>query len=381
MDSQLDNLVNSRDKQLGEDMDVTAPSDLFASNDLADLNQLDQSDMDHQQLDEDNGNGFLEDSADDGIETDDDNINEDDATELEGTDSLNLLGNDLDDVTVDYTSGENIGKTEHSITTESDGVDDEETGQQDMEDNDTEQDDDEEDDTVEKTWDMAGDDADDDQANSSVDALLDAGDEDVYGDGDSKVADGSTETQIGNDGVVGDNTGFKEEDDQKTWNNDESNDTEAELEDQEETMEQGTVEESDNDRLGSTLKQALDALKEDQELVPTSPTVVDNTITENLSPLPDYSIPNDNDSLSLPPQQQEQQKTSTIGQDTTEDLATVDTSLLLLVALLMLVCLRLPYVKVREKGQTLHGNNYWHFSLFVSNLTLAILCQTIQNSR
>jgi hypothetical protein len=107
------------------------------------------------------------------------------------------------------------------------------------------------------------------------------------------------------------------------------------------------------------LEQALDALEEDQEPVPTSPTMADNTIAGDLSSLPDYSKFDDNGPPSLPFQQQDQQKTTTpdttIGQDTAEDLATVDTSLLLLVALLMLVCLRLPYVKVREKGKMLHG--------------------------
>ncbi|KAI8338459.1 hypothetical protein BC941DRAFT_451645 [Chlamydoabsidia padenii] len=393
MDSQSGNSFNNNDsQQLG---DVAAPGDLFSANDQNDIkteDQQQQSNKDTDETTEDDTNplgeeddsafldnttdadldtGADDDQLDNGPETDEDEIDdtgaeldEDEATEADVEDSLNPLGEDLDDSIADFsTSGQEIGKAQQDF----DGGDNEDDGQQeDLQDEDNEGDkNDDKDDTVEQTWDMDGDDVDDDQANSSVDAALDAGDEeeiDNKSNIDTMVDDESVGTQ--NDNVISENDEYndKSQDGELTWNNDDDDnyiDTEAENEEQEETMEQGTVEENDNDRLGSTLEQALDALEDDQGQVSTSPNTAgtDKELTGNLSSLPSITdekndLPYDsNEKYELPPQQQQQQQehgtvsSSTIGQSTAEDLATVDTSFLLLLAVLILICFRLPYVK------------------------------------
>ncbi|CAO3589639.1 unnamed protein product [Absidia cylindrospora] len=323
------------------------------------------------------------DGTDESFDTDDGAsvaLDEDDNSGL-GSDShkVNVLGEDMEDSIFDSPARINLetDETQEGSVTADDELQELQQEQQQEE---------EEDETVEKTWDMAGDDVDDDQENSSVDALLDAGEDSLDDDNtnidnvindDTFVVDELAETKVdesttgkegggqhtwNNDNIelTGSSDSTLEDDSPQTWNSDD--DVEAEVEDeQEETMEQGTVEESENDRLGATLEHALDALEIEQDTTTTtsSPVTIDsgnNIIVDDASRTDDRHGFKDNGDTVLPlddsvgksaplsPPQQQQQ-TTTIGSDSTDELASVDTSLVLLIAVFILLCLRLPYVK------------------------------------
>ncbi|ORZ11215.1 hypothetical protein BCR42DRAFT_454238 [Absidia repens] len=403
---------NNNNKQAQDDLDVNAPKDLFPPNDQDDMTQQLDQDIDDTSLEEEEANEEVDDLLDDNDDSTQTNLDPD-ATDLDttvdGTDDgasvaldendnsglgsdtykVNILGEDMEDSIFDSPARINLetDETQEGSVTVDDELQEQEQEQQEQ------QEEEEEDETVDKTWDMAGDDVDDDQENSSVDALLDAGEESLDGNNNSSIEDvinddtfvvdelaenKMDESTTGDESSGGQHTwnndnieltgsgdaSVLEDNSPQTWNNDD--DTEAEVEDEqdEETMEQGTVEESENDRLGATLEHALDALELEQDAItttelPPSPITVDsgnNIIVDDVSRADDLQGFKDNGDTALPlddsvgksaplPPPQQHETTSSIESDSMDELASVDTSLVLLIAVFILLCLRLPYVK------------------------------------
>ncbi|KAI8086474.1 uncharacterized protein BX664DRAFT_386886 [Halteromyces radiatus] len=305
---------NNIDNLYNEDDGVAAPDDLFTTpasthdinvdtpltdNDLDSTDTEEGNDQDTEETEEE-GDAEEETEGDEDTEVMDDSTYENLPTE----DKLELMGQGLDEDALLDNKVTELLEEEDGPLTSSDTKDEEE----------------QEDAPVEETWDMEGDDQ-VEEGHASVDESLEAG-----------------------DNV---NTSFDEEQKEKLddmespWINEDGSDQEAEIQeqDEEDVVEQGTVEEVDTGHLESTLEQALDALKEEEQ---SSPYIQDNNTNLIGGDILDDGLLQTNHTLD-PTTSHEQQSTAIIVGPENGDM--MDISLLLFVAVCILICFRLPHVK------------------------------------